>query len=134
MEGDVSMSQEMLSSLRERMLPMLQITADQYRDRVPEGYPNVVDQVDRGVIGLEIDSSHALFITTDGTDVFAELYGRNSRNDNRSSARWEKFAATPINDQRPLAADVSDQDLRNLVAELMSRFNSQHGMVHMSEQ
>jgi len=128
------MSQEMLSSLRDRMLPMLQFTADQYRDRVPEGYPNVVDQVDRGVIGLEIDSSHALFITSDGTDVFAEMYGRNGRTDNRSSARWEKFGGTPVNDQRPLAADVSDQALRNLVAELMARFNGQHGMIHMSEQ
>lgn len=128
------MSVETLSGLRDRMLPMLQIAADEYRGRVPEGYPNVVDEVDRGTFGLEIDSSYALYITSDGTDVMAEIYRRNHRSDNRSSARWEKYAGTPYNDQRPLPADVSDQALRNLVAELMSYFNLQPGLMHMSEQ
>lgn len=128
------MSLETLSSLRDRMLPMLQITADQYRHRVPSDYPNVIDQVDRGVFGLEIDSSHALFITSDGTEMMAEIYGRNARTDNRASASREKFSGMPFNDQRPLAANASDQTLRNLIAELMSHFNMQPGLIHITDQ
>lgn len=127
------MSMETLSSLRDRMLPMLQIAADQYRNRVPAGYPNVIDQVDRGVIGLEIDSSYSLFITSDGTDVFAEIYRRNARTDNRASASRQKYSGMPFSDQRPLSADVSDQTLRNLIAELMSHFNEQPGLIHITD-
>ncbi len=124
---------ETLSSLRDRMLPMLQIAADQYRNRVPANYPNVIDQVDRGVIGLEIDSSYSLFITSDGTDVFAEIYRRNARTDNRASASRQKYSGMPFTDQRPLAADASDQTLRNLIAELMSHFNEQPGLIHITD-
>lgn len=127
------MSMETLSSIRDRMLPMLQIAADRYRNRVPAGYPNVIDQVDRGVIGLEIDSSYSLFITSDGTDVFAEIYRRNARTDNRASASRQKYSGMPFTDQRPLAADVSDQTLRNLIAELMSHFNEQPGLIHITD-
>lgn len=127
------MSIETLSGIRDRMLPMLQIAADQYRNRVPSGYPNVIDQVDRGVVGLEIDSSHSLFITSDGTDLFAEIYRRNARTDNRASASREKFSGMPFHDQRPLAVDASDQTLRNLIAELMSHFNEQPGMIFITD-
>ncbi len=127
------MSMETLSSLRDRMLPMLQIAADQYRNRVPANYPNVIDQVDRGVIGLEIDSSYSLFITSDGTDVFAEIYRRNARTDNRASASRQKYSGMPFSDQRPLSADASDQTLRNLIAELMSHFNEQPGLIHITD-
>lgn len=127
------MSMETLSSIRDRMLPMLQIAANQYRNRVPAGYPNVIDQVDQGMIGLEIDSSYSLFITSDGTDVFAEIYRRNARTDNRASASRQKYSGMPFNDQRPLAADASDQTLRNLIAELMSHFNEQPGLIHITD-
>lgn len=127
------MSMETLSNIRDRMLPMLQIAADQYRNRVPAGYPNVIDQVDRGVFGLEIDSSYSLFITSEGTDVFAEIYRRNARTDNRASASRQKYSGMPFNDQRPLAADASDQTLRNLIAELMSHFNEQPGLIHITD-
>lgn len=127
------MSMETLSSLRDRMMPMLQIAADRYRSRVPEGYPNVIDQVDRGVIGIEIDPSYSLYVTSDGTDLFAEIYRRNARTDNRASASREKFSGMPFNDQRPLAADASDQTLRNLIAELMSHFNEQSGLIHITD-
>ena len=36
----------MLEQVRERMLPMLRLVAEEYRPRVPEGYPIVVDAVD----------------------------------------------------------------------------------------
>jgi len=125
---------ETLAGIRDRVLPMLQLVADQYRDRVAGGYPNVVDEVDRGVIGLEIDPSHALFVMSDGTDVMAELYLRNTRDDNRSSGSRQKFSGVPFNDQRPLGADTSDQELRNLIAELMREFNHQPGLLFITDQ
>lgn len=127
------MTMETLSGIRDRMLPMLQIAADRYRSRVPEGYPNVIDQVDRGMIGLEIEPDYALYVTSDGKDVVAEIYRRNPRTDNRAGAGREKFGGAPFNDTRPLAADISDQELRNLIAELMSYYNFQPGLIHITD-
>ena len=117
------MSVDSLAAIRERMLPMLEFTAEQYRSRVPHGYPHVVNTPDQGVFGLEIDPSHALYVATDGTDVFAEFYRRAPRNDNRNSAGREKFGGLPVNDRRPLSPGTSDQELRNLIAHLMTDFN-----------
>ena len=57
------MSVEMLAQVRERMLPMLRLVAEEYRPRVAEGYPIVVDSVANGVIGIEIDPNYALYVT-----------------------------------------------------------------------
>jgi hypothetical protein len=122
-----------LAGIRDRMLPMLELAADRYRGRVPEGYPNVVDTVDSGVIGLEIEPSYALYITSDGTGVWADIYRRNPRTDNRASASREKFGGMPFNDQRPLRADVSDQELRNLIAELMADFNWYPNLINTTD-
>ena len=59
--ADVSV--EMLEQVRERMLPMLRLVAEEYLPRVPEGYPIVVDSVGNGVIGIEIDPNYALYVT-----------------------------------------------------------------------
>jgi hypothetical protein len=124
---------ETLSGIRDRMLPMLELAADRYRGRVPEGYPHVIDAVDRGMIGLAIDPDYALYITSDGKDVVAEFYRVNPRTDNRAGGAREKFAGAPFNDTRPLAADISDQELRNLIAELMSYYNFQPGLIHITD-
>jgi hypothetical protein len=129
----VSDSTERLMGIRDRMLPMLEITASQYARRVPAGYPHVVDSVAQGAFGLEIDPSHALYITTNGTDLFAEIYRRSPRTDSRASASRQKPAGLPFSDRRPLAADVDDEGLRNLVAELMSYFNLQPGLIHITD-
>jgi hypothetical protein len=115
------------------MLPMLRLTADEYRVRTPNGYPVVVDAVDEGTIGIEIDPSYSLYIVSDGTDVYADLYYRSSRADARSSASREKFAGMPSNDRRPLPPDPSDQLLRNLIAEIMNRYNGQPGIIHITD-
>ena len=127
------MSEESLWQLRERMMPMLRLVADEYQTRVPEGFPIIVDAVDRGVFGLEIDPSYALYITSDGEATFADYYWRSSRYDARSSAMREKFSGSPVYDRRPLSPDATDQDLRNAIAELMSRHNSQSGLIHISD-
>ena len=127
------MSVDSLSVIRDRMLPMLQVAADYYRGRVPRGYPNVVDNPDQGMIGLEIDPSFAVFITSDGEQLFAEMYNRQPRTDNRSGAGREKFAGAPFSDRRPLSTAVSDQELRNLLAELMHNFNQQPGLLFITD-
>jgi hypothetical protein len=131
--GDQPVSSEVLSGIRDRMLPMMDIASARYADRVPAGYPHVIDNVEQGTFGLEIDSSHALYITSNGTDLFAEVYRRSPRIDNRASASRQKPSGVPFSDRRPLANDVDDETLRNLIAELMSYFNLQPGLIHITD-
>ena len=127
------MTIEMLQEVRPRLLPMLRFAAEEYRHRTPDGYPVVIDTPESGTIGIELDSSHALYIVTDGTTLYADLYYRSFRNDARSSASREKFGGLPFSDRRPLAPSASDQELRNLIAELMSRWNFQSGIIHITD-
>lgn len=130
--GD-ALSEEMLEQVRGRMMPMLRLVAEEYQPRVPEGYPIVIDSVSNGMIGLEIDPSYALYITTDGNDLFADFYVRSTRNDARSSASREKFSGAATFDRRPFSPNTTDIQLRNMIAELMARHNFQPGLVHISD-
>ena len=129
--GDVA--GEMLEQMRGRMMPMLRLVAAEYRPRVPEGYPIVVDAVENGMVGIEIDPNYALYVTEVGGELFADYYYRSSRSDARSSASREKFAGAPVYDRRPLSPAMSDIQLRNLISELMARHNFQPGLVHISD-
>ena len=127
------MSVESLSGLRDRLIPMLEVAAENYRERVPAGFPVVVDAVEQGVVGLEIDPNHALYFTSDGAQLYAEIYRRSPRTDARSSASRQKEAGVPFHDRRALSPAISDQGLRNLIAELMFVFNIQPGIIHISD-
>ncbi len=127
------MSVALLTGIRDRMLPMFQVTAEQYRSRVPSGFPVVVDTPEQGVVGLEIDPSYAVYVTSDGEALFAEVYRRSPRTDQRSSAGRQKESGVPFHDRRPLDPGVSDQALRNLIAELMTHYNFQPGLIHISD-
>jgi hypothetical protein len=126
-------SVEMLEQVRERMMPMLRLVAEEYRPRVAEGYPIVVDSVSNGVIGIEIDPNYALYITSDGKDLFADYYVRSSRIDARSSASREKFSGSPLYDRRAFSAYTTDIQLRNMIAELMAQHNYQPGLIHITD-
>lgn len=127
------MSSQNLQRIRDRMMPMLQGVATQYEFRVPPGYPHVIDDVDRGMIGVELDPSYSLYITSEGDDIFAEIYKRQSRTDSRSSASRQKYAGLPFQDRRPMEPDPSDQTLRNLIGEIKQAFNYQPGMLYITE-
>lgn len=127
------MSVELLEELRRRVLPMLQYVADAYGHRTPDGYPMVVDAVESGTVGLELDPSYALYLVSEGNEVFADFFVRSSRTDARSSASREKFSGMQMTDRRQLPASATDQDLRNLLAELMARFNVQPGLIHVTD-
>ena len=105
------MSVSDLEGIRRRFVPMMRVVANEYAHRVPGGYPNIVDTPEAGAVGLELDPAHSVYITTDGEALFA----------------------SPVNDRRPIAPDVSDVHLRNLVAELMSRWNQQPGIIHITD-
>lgn len=112
---------------------MLQVVAKEYRGRVPAGYPVVADIPQQATIGIELDPTHSLHIVSEGDRIFADFYYRSSRYDARSSASREKFGGAPFQDRRVLPGDISDQGLRNLIAELCSRFNSQQTMIHITD-
>ena len=112
---------------------MVSYVQQEYGYRVPTGYPVIHDDVQRGVIGLELDPSHAVYLTTDGEGLFAELSYRSSRYDARCSASREKFAGTGVVERRELSPEVSDQTLRNLISELMSRWNNQQTLIHITD-
>lgn len=127
------MSVDQLTTIRDRFLPMARYVQQEYQYRVPAGYPIVHDDANRGVTGLELDPSHSIYLTSDGDAMFAELTFRSSRYDARSSAGREKFGGRNVVDRRPLPADVTDQALRNMLAELMSRWNSQQTIIHITD-
>ena len=127
------MSVDQLTTIRDRFLPMARYVEQEYRFRVPAGYPVLHDDTNRGVTGIEIDPSHSLYLTTDGEALYAELTFRSSRFDARSSAGREKFGGRAVVDRRPLPADITDQALRNLLSELMSRWNSQQTVIHITD-
>lgn len=127
------MSTKLVESVRDRILPMLQVIAEEYRGRVPAGYPVVVDLPDQATVGIELDPAHSLHIVSDDSRLFADFYYRSSRYDTRSSASREKFGGAPFQDRRGLPSNVSDQGLRNLIAELISRFNAQQTIIHITD-
>ena len=127
------MSVQALAGVRARMLPMLQVAAEQYRERVPEGYPVVVDSVESGVIGIEFDPSYALYVSAEGDELYADIYRRAPRIDNRSGASRQKYAGLPYDERRRLEPDVSDQVLRNLVHELMHYWNTQPNVIFVTD-
>lgn len=112
---------------------MLRVVVDQYAGRVPDGYPLIIDNPAAATIGIALDPSHALHFVSDGDQLYADFYYRSSRYDARSSASREKFSGSPFQDRRVLSATISDQGLRNLIAELNARFNWQGMLIHITD-
>ncbi|HEY7031155.1 MAG TPA: hypothetical protein VH482_07515 [Thermomicrobiales bacterium] len=127
------MSVEVLQGIRSRVLPMFQFVAEEYRTRVPAGYPSIIDQPEHGVVGLQLDPSYSLSFVSDGSRAYADLAYRSPRNDARSSASREKFSGASSVDRRPLDPAISDQGLRNLISELISRWNFQPMIIYITD-
>ena len=123
----------MLEQVRERMLPMLRLVAEEYRPRVPEGYPIIVDSVANGVIGIEIDPSYALYITSDGKELFADYYcalvpnRRPLLGQSREVLRFSDVRPSPVLAvyHRPA---IAKHDRR-----AHGRHNYQPGLIHISD-
>jgi hypothetical protein len=124
---------DLIMQARAHALPMFQVMAEEYRVRMPEGYPVVIDEPDRSGIGFELDPNYSLYIVSDGEQLYADFYYREPRNDALSSASREKFAGEPFYDRRPLGRSVTDQEIRNLIAELVSRWNFQPMLLYITD-
>ncbi len=123
-----------LERLRVRVMPMLREVARNYETRTEEGYPVVMDNVEfGGYFGLMLDPAYGLYFLTDGQQLFAQINMVGWRNDVRSSANKEKFAGLPFGGVRPVPADLTDQQLRNLIAELLSHWNMQPLFIHHTD-
>ncbi len=122
-----------LAGLANRFEPMLEQVRDDYQGRVPAGYPTISRDASRGNFGIQLDPNFALFLASDGEQLFADFTYRSSRTDARSSASREKFAGMTIFDRRPIEHTISDQELRNLLAELLARFNMQPLLIHITD-
>jgi hypothetical protein len=131
--GVTRVTVDTLGDIRSRLVPMLEVVAEQYEGRVPKGFPHVINDPTRGLVGLEIDAAHSLYVTSEADGNFAEIYRRDPRTDNRSGASRAKFAGQPYYDRRKLSDDMSDQALRNLIAEVMSHFNMQPGLLYITD-
>lgn len=122
-----------VAEIRDRILPMLVHVANEYRYRVPAGYPHVVDLPEQQLVGIELDPNYSLYICSDGDGLWADVNYRDARTDNRSSAGRAKFSGSPVSDRRPIDPTISDQALRNLLAELISRWNFQPLIIHITD-
>lgn len=122
-----------LAGVANRFEPMLEQVQQDYKGRVPAGYPTISRDASRGNFGIQLDPSFALFLVSDGAQLFADFTYRSSRTDARSSASREKFAGMTIFDRRPIEHTISDQELRNLLAELLARFNMQPLLIHITD-
>jgi hypothetical protein len=124
---------ERLNDLRVRLLPMFEYVVTEYGYRTPPGYPLIVDTTEQGSIGLEIDPAYAIYFMEDGDGLAVEFYTRNPRNDARTSASRMRHGGAPDVDHRHLSEPITDQDLRDLIAELKAEFNQQPSLIHMSD-
>ncbi len=127
------MTVQQLATVRERVLPMMRLAAEEDRHRTPEGYPVVVDAPEGGTVGIELDPSYALYFVSEDDRLYADFYYRSARNDARTSASRQKHGGLPFHDRRPLPPDADDLTLRNLIAELMSHWNFQPGVIHITD-
>lgn len=115
-----------LSAVRPRVMPLLEAVQHEYRGRTRPGHPNIVDNVQRGgLFGLNLDPGYGVYFMTDGSSIFAELHTTMHRTDTLSAANSEKFAGEPSIERRAIDDSWTDHHYRNLVSELLNRWNFQ---------
>jgi hypothetical protein len=123
----------LLTELGERILPMFEHVQREYTYRVHPGYPIIVNAPERGAVGLELEPNHSLYLISDGDGVMLRVTYRSSRYDTRNSASREKFGGTTVVDDRPIGTDITDEQLRNAISELLYRFNFQQTMLYFTD-
>jgi hypothetical protein len=123
-----------LRDLRDRMLPMLELVAEDWASRTEEGYPVVFDNVEsNGYFGIGLDPGYSLFIMIDRGEIVAQLNVIAWRTDVRSAANYEKFTSLPAGGIKALSSGMSDSQLRNLISELLSHWNVQPLVIRVTD-
>lgn len=120
-----------LEAIRLRVLPILEATKAAYTGRVRNGYPSIVDNVQRGgVFGLNFDPGFGVYFMTDGQTLFAEIQRVSQRGDTLSAANREKFAGEPVQERHDIDESWTDSQFRNLISELINRWNTQQTVIY----
>jgi hypothetical protein len=115
-----------LEAVKPRVMPILEAVQREYRNRVRRGYPQIVDNITRGgIFGLNLEPGYGVYFMTDGTSLYAELHTIAHRSDTLSAANNEKFAGRPRIERREIDDSWADHHFRNLISELLNRWNFQ---------
>lgn len=126
--------QSELRVLRDRMIPMFEVIAEDWASRTEPGYPVVFDNVEsNGYFGVSLDPGYSLFVMIDSGEIIAQLNVIAWRTDVRSAANYEKFTSLPAGGVKPVSMAMSDNQLRNLIAELLSHWNVQPLVIRVTD-
>jgi hypothetical protein len=123
-----------LRDLRDRMIPMFEVVAEDWAHRTEPGYPVVFDNVEtNGYFGVTLDPGYSLFVMIDRGGIVAQLNVIAWRTDVRSAANYEKFTSLPAGGMKTLSAKMTDNQLRNLISELLSHWNVQPLVIRVTD-
>jgi hypothetical protein len=123
-----------LRLLRDRMVPMFEALAEEWNDRTEAGFPVIYDNVESGgYFGLNLDPGYGLYIMIDDGQIFAQLNVITWRTDVRSAANREKFSSLPSGGLKPVSPELTDNELRNLISELIAHWNVQPLVIRVTD-
>ncbi len=123
-----------LRALRDRMVPMFEALCEEWENRTEPDYPVIIDNVEQGgYFGINIDPGYGLYLMIDDGQVIAQLNVVAWRTDVRSAANQEKFASKPAGGWKIASPQMSDNELRNLLAELLAHWNVQPLVIRITD-
>ncbi|MEX2426154.1 MAG: hypothetical protein WD401_05245 [Thermomicrobiaceae bacterium] len=123
-----------LRELRDRMVPMMEALPEEWDTRTEPGYPVIFDNVESGgYFGVNLDPGYGLYIMIDDGQLVAQLNVITWRTDVRSAANREKFSSLPAGGLKPVSPEMSDNELRNLISELLSHWNVQPLVIRVTD-
>jgi hypothetical protein len=123
-----------LRSLRDRMIPMFEALSEEWENRTEAGFPVIYDNVDSaGYFGINLDPGYGLFILIEDGQIYAQLNVIAWRTDVRSSANQEKFSSLPAGGLKPVGPEMTDNELRNLISEMIAHWNIQPLVIRVTD-
>jgi hypothetical protein len=132
--GTIEALIEDLGRLRDRMIPMFQAMGEEWENRTEPGYPVIFDNVESGgYFGMNLDPGYGLYVMVDEGQIIAQLNVVAWRTDVRSAANREKFSNLPTGGVKPISSDMSDNELRNLISELIAHWNVQPLVIRVTD-
>jgi hypothetical protein len=125
---------EDLRLLRDRMVPMLEALSEEWNNRTEPGYPVISDNVESGgYFGINLDPGYGLYVIIEDGQIIAQLNVIAWRTDVRSAANREKFASQPAGGVKLVSPEMSDNELRNLISELLAHWNVQPLVIRVTD-
>jgi hypothetical protein len=125
---------EDLRVIRDRMLPMFEALSEEWDNRTEPGYPVIFDNVESGgYFGVNLDPGYGLYVMIDQGQILAQLNVITWRTDVRSAANQEKFSSLPAGGLKPVSPEMTDNELRNLISELLAHWNVQPLVIRITD-